>query len=265
MIKQSNFLGSVCALALLPFINGCVPVAMFGVGVAAIDMSTQERGIKGTYSDTEIRAKINSLWFNRDIDDLYRNVHLSVQNGYVLLTGVVPTEDIRVEAVKLAWQAKGVKEVYNELKIGEPQPVGASLEDVWISTKLRSTLVVENDIRSNNYSITTFEGVVYLMGIAQNQEELTKVIAVAKEIRGVQNVVSHVQMKEQEGESGSQPAAAQQGEQGSSESAQKKEDTSGFKDMSAEAYSSPGQSSTLPIGPNLDAGQIREERLSPPV
>ena len=268
-MANSNFLGSVCALALMPFVSGCVPVAIFGVGVAAIDLSTQERGVKGTYSDTEIRAKINSLWFNKDIDDLYRNVHLAVQNGCVLLTGIVPTEDVRLEAVKLSWQAKGVKEVFNEIKIGPPQPVGASLEDVWISTKLRSTLVVENNINSNNYSITTFEGVVYLMGIAQNQEELAKVMAIAKDVRGVQNVISHVQMKGQEaGADGKQPAATQTGEQPSSESnsapasgGQQQE----FKDMSSEAYSSPSGNATLPIGPNVGAGQIQEERLAPPV
>lgn len=271
MVKV-RFAGSLCTLALLPFISGCVPVAIFGVGVAAIDMSTQERGIKGTYTDTEIRAKINSLWFDKDIDDLYRNVHLAVQNGYVLLTGNVPTEDVRMEAVKLAWQAKGVKEVFNELKIAPPQPLGSSLEDVWISTKLRSTLVVEQNINSNNYSITTFEGVVYLMGIAQNQEELSKVIAIAKDIRGVQNVISHVQMKNQEGGEGTQAAPVQQQEgQASSqssesrESSQQSQETSGFKDMSSEAYGSSGGSGGFPIGPVEGAGQIREERLAPPV
>ena len=184
-------------LSCLCFLTGCVPVAIVALGGGTIDLATQERGFKGTMSDADIRLQINNLWFEKSTE-LYSHILLAVQNGYVLLTGCASTEDERLEAVRLAWRVSGVKQVFNEIQVGPPQSFGSGLEDTWISTKIRTALVVEDNVYSTNYSVTTFDGVVYLMGIAQNQEELDKVIAIAKDTRGVKNVVSHVFLKDQE-------------------------------------------------------------------
>lgn len=249
------FIGSLVILSGLGvLLTGCAPIAIFGVGATAIELSAQERGMSGTFSDTDIRAQINKLWFEKSVE-LYSHVLLAVQDGYVLLTGSVATEEDQLEAVKLAWQARGVKDVFNEIKIGKPQSVGAGLDDTWISTKIRSALIFEEGLYSSNYSVTTFDGVVYLMGIAQNPEELDKAIHIAKDTRGVKNVVSHVMIKPPSQEKAEESPTEQEEntspEQGLSTS---DNDTPAELDMSQEAYpTSPGASS------------IQEEKLDSPV
>jgi len=52
--------------------------------------------------------------------------------------------------------------------------------DAWISTQIESKLLFTKDIKSVNYSVETIDGVVYLMGIAQDREELDAVTQIAK-------------------------------------------------------------------------------------
>jgi osmotically-inducible protein OsmY len=67
--------------------------------------------------------------------------------------------------------------------------------DVLIANTLRSKLFVDSRIKNINYSVDTVNGVVYVMGIAQDEAELERVIAYARDIGGVKRVISHVRMR----------------------------------------------------------------------
>lgn len=240
----------------LLLLTNCAPVLLFSAGVATIDIAAQDRGVGGTVSDTQIRADINHEWFNSNID-MYRDVHLSVQNARVLLTGFVPSQEVMDEAVRLSWKATGVKEVINELQIEKEQSFGDSVDDVWISTKIRSTMVLEDGIRSSNYSVTTMGGTVYLLGIAQNQEELDKTLDIAKNTNGVQKVINHVIIKEQEPQSSGMTSTdaqnTDQNKETSSSEASSQEDSLPWESKTSEENS---------IG--VPSGPITEEKLTPP-
>lgn len=194
-MPHHKYLGTcLCLIGSLSLLPSCAPVAIGGAGAGVVDVATQDRGIKGTLNDTNIRTQINSL-FLKQSGHLFANVGLAVQNGQVLLTGSVLTAENRAEAARLVWQVKGVVSVFNEIKVGEPHSFGDASYDVWISTKVRSALIATENIHSNNYSVTTFNGVVYLMGIAQNQQELNRAINVAKNIKGVKKVISYMIIK----------------------------------------------------------------------
>lgn len=195
MRHSCKFLGSCLSfVSSFVLLTGCEPTLLVGAGAGAVDVATQDRGPGGILSDTDIRAKIDSLWIQKG-SGLFTHVGLSVQNGQVLLTGSVPTAEARNQAEKLAWEVKGVKAIFNEIQVGEPHSFGDASNDVWISTKVRSELIATKGIHSNNYSVTTFNGVVYLLGVAQNQQELNKALWVIKSIKGVKNVISHMTVK----------------------------------------------------------------------
>src|SRR5690606_5857668 len=61
-------------------------------------------------------------------------------------------------------------------------------------TKLRTALTFDSEVQSVNYSIDTVEGIVYLLGVAQNQAELNRVTEVARTISDVKQVVSYVRI-----------------------------------------------------------------------
>ena len=84
----------------------------------------------------------------------------------------------------------------NEIKVTEEGSVGNYARDVWISTQLRTKILFDKEISSINYNIETVDQTVYLMGIAQDQAELDRVTAHARNLAHVRKVISHVRIKD---------------------------------------------------------------------
>lgn len=158
-------------------------------GIAA----AREGGLKQTAIDTRIALEINDLWFKYDTN-AFLKLNMTVEQGRVLVTGVVQNPDHRVEAIRLAWQPKGVVQVINEVRVADSEGFTGFARDSWITGKLRTKLIFDRDVQSINYTIDTVQSIVYLMGIAQNQAELNKVIALARDTGYVKNVVSYVKI-----------------------------------------------------------------------
>ncbi len=186
--------GLLLAAGLGLSLDACAP-AVVGAGAAVGVTAAQERSFKGALTDAEIRLDINHLWFQKSTS-LYSKVNLQVQEGRVLLTGNVPDPEARLSAVRLAWQAEGVIEVINEIEVNDTSSLLDSARDEWISTELGTRILVDRAIVSINYSIETVNQVVYLIGIAQSQAELDRVIAHAKDIAFVRRVIDYVRLKD---------------------------------------------------------------------
>jgi osmotically-inducible protein OsmY len=102
---------------------------------------------------------------------------------------------MRADAVRLAWSAKGVKEVINELQLADPGGVSGFARDTWISTQLKFALLFDKQVSSINYSIETVRGTVYLIGLAQGRVELDRVMNHARGLSYVKKVLNYVQIK----------------------------------------------------------------------
>jgi len=177
------------------FLAACDPVGLtVGAGATVGLAGAQERGLKGTASDARIYTEINSRWLAQSFD-LFRSVGLSVVEGRVLLTGNVKAPDTRVEAVRIAWAVDGVKEVINEIEVTERGGLADSARDAWISTQLKTRLTFDREVQAINYTIDTVNGTVYVIGLAQTDAELDRVINHARNISYVRRVVSHVRLK----------------------------------------------------------------------
>jgi osmotically-inducible protein OsmY len=188
---------SPASLALLAILaatqlSGCAG-ALIGAGAAGGVTAMQEGGLEQAGTDTRIQAQINDLWFKHDTD-MFRKLDMTVDQGRVLITGVVQKQEHRVEAVRLAWQVKGVKQVINEIKIANSEGVQGYVRDTWITTQLRSKLTFDRQVRSINYNIDTVQATIYLMGQGRNQTEVNRVIEIARTIKGVKGVVSYVKL-----------------------------------------------------------------------
>jgi osmotically-inducible protein OsmY len=192
MSKSLNF---VLILSTLPLLQGCIPAALVG-GTASLGTSiAEERKFGDVFTDAEISATINAKWIHHDsrISEL---VGLQVNQGRVLLTGIVDTPLRQIDAVRLAWEARGVKEVIDETRLGNSD-LKLYASDSWITTKLKTEMLFNQDISSINYNIKTVGGIVYLIGIAQNQQELDQVMNMARKVNGVKNIVNYVNIKGQ--------------------------------------------------------------------
>ncbi len=184
----------LCLTALLgASLQGCVG-AVIGAGATVGTAAMEERGIAGVTDDAALRIRLNGLFSGKD-ERLWRKVGLQVYMGRVLLTGAVETEDMRAEAVRLAWSAEGVKEVINEMQIAQSGGATGFARDTWIATQLKSALLFDKDVSSINYSVESVGGTVYLIGLAQDRAELNRVMNHARGMSYVKKVVNYVQIK----------------------------------------------------------------------
>jgi osmotically-inducible protein OsmY len=185
-------------LAACNYLSSCAPVVL-GAGAATGVVISQERSAGEAVDDAAILAKINSAFLQHDVNNLFINIDVKVNEGRVLLTGHVPTEETRIKAVQLSWEQSGVREVINELTLAEKTgklAIGEYSKDVWITAQIKSRMLVDKNIKSVNYSIETLDGVVYIFGIAQSNEELNKVTNIASTVKYVNKVISHVRTKD---------------------------------------------------------------------
>jgi len=175
-------------------LSGCA-AAIIGSGTEGAVVAAQERSAGSAVDDAGILIKIKAQYASNDVKDLLANVEVKVVEGRVLLTGNVDKPDSQIQAVTLAWQVSSVKEVINEIQISDKAGFANYARDVWISTQIKSRLLFTKDIHSINYSIITVNQTVYMMGVAQDQDELDKATNVASTTSYVQRVVSYVRLK----------------------------------------------------------------------
>ena len=182
----SSFLLISSALAL----SGCVNAAI-GIGTAAVAASTTEKGLSTSVSDSVIQTKLSDS-FIQTSQSIFLNVETSVNDGSVLLTGKLKTQEEKILATRLSWEIRGVREVINEIQLSEASSFKSSAKDLAASAQLRAALIRDADISSLNFSIDVVDGIVYLSGVAENEEERERVVAHAQELRFAKQVVSYI-------------------------------------------------------------------------
>lgn len=181
------------ALLSASVLGGCVAAAVGGaatVGVAAYD----ERGIDGVASDLKLATDIRTEWLSAD-PDLPVKASVEVHEGRALLTGVVQDEKRRASAVGLAWKVPGVKDVLNEIQVA---PSGGAVDfsrDAWITGQIKTKMTFDEKIMGINFHVQTVNRTVYMIGIARSQDELDRVMTIARSISYVRNVIQHVRVK----------------------------------------------------------------------
>ncbi len=189
-----RFAGALVAGALL--LAGCTATgAVIGAGATAGVAASEERGIKGAGNDALIRVAINEAWLKEDFDTFNR-LNLQIYEGRVLLSGRVPDQARADKAVALAWQAEDVREVINEIEIAESGGLEDFVNDSLINARLDSALLFDSEVSSIDYSTRSVAGTVYLLGVAEDREELDRVFRIARDIPNVKRVISHVIMKD---------------------------------------------------------------------
>ncbi len=175
-------------------LSGCVGTAI-GAGATTGIAVAQERSIGTAVDDTSIQFRINERLL-RESEMLFAKTNLDVVEGRVMLTGVVPTQADRDSAAELAWKVKGVNEVLNELQIARPGDVSSFVKDASITAQLRFKMLSDRDIHAINFTLTTVNAIVYLLGIARTEVEHQKLVEHARNVKGVKKVVSHVLLKD---------------------------------------------------------------------
>jgi osmotically-inducible protein OsmY len=72
--------------------------------------------------------------------------------------------------------------------------VGETIDDATITTRIKTSFINDPDIGGLRIDVDTFRGVVTLSGRVKSKEEEQKAISLARQIRGVTDVKSTLQI-----------------------------------------------------------------------
>ena len=171
----------ISGLLAAPLLTGC--------------LALQEKTIGESLDEGATGTTIKTKMFADSAFKKFGEVKVEVSGRFVLLAGRVPSASDREEAERIAWSARAVDEVANELVI-EPRDLGRDVNDTWIREQLRARLLADSKVKGVNYNVVVYDGAVYLLGLAQSEDELRRAAETASTVRGVSKVVSYVKMRD---------------------------------------------------------------------
>jgi osmotically-inducible protein OsmY len=116
------------------------------------------------------------------------HVNVTSYNRQVLLTGEVPSAEVRDAVEKTVAGVENVRSVVNDLAVMPNTTIGQRSNDTFITGKVRASLVDAKDLSANSFKVVTERNVVYLMGRV-SQREAGRATAIARGITGVSKVV----------------------------------------------------------------------------
>jgi osmotically-inducible protein OsmY len=116
-------------------------------------------------------------------------IQVEILDGRIFLTGKVDEPEEKIRITKLAWETKGVRSVKNAIEIKGYSNFKSSAKDILITSQLRTALLFNRSVKSGNYTLETINKIIYIFGIAIDDEEKREVINEANKIYDVKEVI----------------------------------------------------------------------------
>ncbi|MDO8412861.1 MAG: BON domain-containing protein [Gallionellaceae bacterium] len=159
------------------------------------EAATPSTSVGKEIDDSVITAKVKSALM---ADSTIKSFDFKVEThkGEVLLSGFVDSPAQVYTATEIARAVEGVTSVKNNVTLKEGSAtVGDKIDDSIITTKVKSALLANPNIKSSDISVVTHKGEVQLSGFANDQAQIDRAIATARSVEGVSNVVNKVAIK----------------------------------------------------------------------
>lgn len=172
---------------LLVFGCGLLTACLGGIWSGA-NLLYDRHSVYHSLTDLEIDALASRALYAQDdyFDCPQCHLDLAVFNGDVLLAGHLENAEMRNEAYKRLEADPRYRRLFKEVSI---KPIRTNItKDTWITSKIRSQIMVDSEIDPRTFKVVTSDQVVYLMGdVIPKQAEW--VISIARNTSGVLRVV----------------------------------------------------------------------------
>jgi osmotically-inducible protein OsmY len=191
-LSKKNFFAVLSFL----FLTSCVETVVLG-SVATGVVVVRDKTVVNTKKDIFISTELASKFLVNGLKNYGNSVDVTVNEGRVLLTGIVRNSNKAKEASELAWKIKGVKEVIDEIQVRDDEKVrlkdySNAFKDYLITSQIESKMLFDSKILTLNYQTATVDGIVYFLGVSHNGFEKRRLLSMAAKVRGVRKVVDHI-------------------------------------------------------------------------
>ena len=167
-------------------LSACAPLLVGGALVGGAMVATDRRTSGTIVEDETIELKAGSRI--REALGERGNVGVTSYNRVVLLTGDVPEAADKATAEQVVARIENVQSVVNELVVGLARSVISRSKDVFLTSKVKASLIDARDLFSNSIKVVTSHQTVYLMGRV-TEREATRAAEVARGVDGAQKIV----------------------------------------------------------------------------
>lgn len=176
-------------LLLLLAMSSCTAILVETTGDQGIQEDPTERTTGAVVEDEIIETKVVVNIKSQEPALKNANIDAISHNGVVLLVGQVESEALKNRATEIASQASAkIKRIHNELEVSGKTSFLSRSNDTWITTKVRTRMMTNRDIPSDQVRIIAENGTVYLMGLI-SQVEGDNAANAASGVSGVTRVV----------------------------------------------------------------------------
>ncbi len=165
-------------------LQGCFTLAATGIGATV--MMVDDRRSAGIYiEDENIELKSRIRLFDKFSDG---HVNATSYNLSVLLTGEVPSEQMKKDIEQTIRGIASVKSVQNELLIAGNTSLASRSSDTLVTTNTKARFINNGKFSINHVKVVTEAGTVFLMGLV-TREEGDAAAELARTTSGVSRVV----------------------------------------------------------------------------
>ncbi len=172
------------SILLILALTSCSSVGRFGTGV---DITFDPRTIGMQIDDTIMQKNLSARLALAE-KKYFITIQSEVLDGRIFLSGKVDSAEEKIKITKMAWETKGVRSVENAITIKGQSNFKNTAKDIFITTQLRTALIINNKTKARNYTLETINGNIYIFGIAMDREEKKEVINEANKIYDVKEV-----------------------------------------------------------------------------
>src|SRR5690606_14364357 len=175
----------LAAASLAGGLAGRFPLVVGGVAggsVVAGDRRTAGPQVEGAGIECRALNRIHAEPGDRG------HINFTSYNRQLLLTGEVPSEEVRQSVERSAGAVGNVRSVVNDLAVMPKTSLMQRSGDTFITGKVRASLMDAKDISASAFKVVTERNVVYLMGLV-TEREATRATAIARGVDGVRKVV----------------------------------------------------------------------------
>jgi len=183
-IVKTAIVGFIAAITL----SACVTAIVATVAIATVDIIHDRRTVGEYIDDGAIEVTARNILVSNPSFRKAAHVKTQSWNGILLLTGEIDNEAIKPELIGKLSGIKGVRQVVDETTITGKTRLWARTNDAWITSKVKSRLVLKTGLKANRVKVVTTRGSVYLMGIV-TRDEADRATELTQTVRGVKRVV----------------------------------------------------------------------------
>ena len=179
------FFATALLATLAAQLSACVPVVVGGA--AAGGAVAADRRTSGIFVEDE-NIELKAVKFMETTLGESSHVNVTSYNRNVLLTGEVPNVAAKTSAETFVKSIQNVRAITNEITISPKTAISSRSNDTYLTSKVKTKFVTENQFPANIVKVVTENSVVYLLGIV-NKTEADAAAEIARNTDGVNKVV----------------------------------------------------------------------------